>query len=174
VAETAHAEFGEDQRKFACQVLKPREISAEGRSLMEIHIKGGDIEERQFQIFRSRKVRVAQEAVRILILGNVAKILKESFDFLSPIPPNDGWRNLFGNTVNREGLMPPTGGDALSDLLPNLPPCPGVVEKTDMGHPWHVHDDSKTVLRGLIQKGKRRNGIGQDGVDARLPHQREV
>ena len=56
-------------------MLKPREIRAEGRSFMKIHIKGGDIEERKFQIFRGRKVRGAEEAVRILFLGDVAKIL---------------------------------------------------------------------------------------------------
>jgi len=174
VTETAYATFGEDQRKLTGQVLKPRKIGAKGGPLVEIDVKGGDINEGKFEKLCGWKVRIADKAVRILILGDPVKILKESFNFPSPIPSNDGWRNLFRNTVNQEGRMSSKGSYTLLDLSPDLPSCTNLVEKTDVGLPWHVHNDPKPMISGLVEKGKRRNGIGQDGIDAGLPHQCEV
>ena len=49
-----------------------------------------------------------------------------------------------------------------------------LLEKTAILHPGRSHDDPQSALLGQVQEPARRYRVGQERVEARVPHEREV
>src|SRR3989442_760055 len=71
MAKAAHPKLSKNQGQFTGQVLKPGEICAELRALVQVNVKGVDINKREFQVFRRGEIGIGYEAVGILLLGYV-------------------------------------------------------------------------------------------------------
>ena len=121
LANAVGARFREQQRLVSGDVLKPRQVRAQFRLSMQVDVEGADVEEREIQEFRRRKVDVGQERVRRGVLRVLVDTAQEPFDAQPSVPAHDPGRNLVPQRDHQHGGVLTEFADPGHQLLPDLP-----------------------------------------------------
>src|SRR5262245_63382672 len=87
---------------------------------MKIDIKGKKISKVDLEIFRRRKVGVANQHIRVCRFGCINQLTKEIANALSTIPAHNFWRNLIAYQMSQSGRMGSTCADIVNDGVGNL------------------------------------------------------
>jgi hypothetical protein len=168
------AGFGEQQRLVSGDVLQSREIGPQIGFVVQVDVEGVQIEERQIEKLRRRKIHVREQGVRHSRFRLLIKAAEEPFDPQTAVPPNDARRNLVAEREQRDRRMTaqlPYPGDG---VLPDVMLQPAIVEKRDVLGPGQPHHHAQTLARSLVEQFSTRRGVRADRVDAEPCHQTEV
>ncbi len=174
LADAVGAGLGEQQRLVSGNVLQPREVRAQLGLAVQIHVEGEDVEEREIEEFRRRKVDVREQAVgrgRLALFVQDAEI---TFDALPAVPAHDtGW-NFVAQREGQDRGMVAQLGHLLDDLVADPPAERAVVEERDVLRPGQPDHHAQIVTRRLVEQIAARRRVQTDRIDAEARHQAEV
>jgi hypothetical protein len=168
------AGFSQQQREMTGHVLQAREISPEVHLAMEVDIEGADIEKRQVEIFRRRKVHVGEQAVRRHRFALVIQFVQELLDACLSMPAHDSRRNLVAERKHQDRWVTTQLRDRGDDALPDTALRLGVIEERDMLRPRDPDHDAQTGARSLVENRAAGYSVGANRVDGVRAHQRKI
>src|SRR4249919_3084259 len=116
---------------------------------MKIDVKSKKISKIGLEIFRGRKIGIANQHIRIGRFGYINQLTKEPANALGTIPAHNLRGNLIAHQIRQYGGMSPVCADALDDGIANFCTSTGGVKKRDMLRPRNSRDHSKTVRSRL-------------------------
>ena len=174
VAERVHAHFAQHQRLVADQVHQPHEVAAKGLPVVEIDVKGREIEKREIEILGRWIVVVGHQAVRVGLLSHVGQLPQEAFDPLGPMPANDIGGDFIADAAGQHGWRLAALLHPAADSGPRVAAGPGTVQETKMLRPGDADHHAQIVLPRQVEQLGRGHVIDPQGVDADGLHLGEI
>src|ERR1043166_5232653 len=174
VAEAVQADFRHQQRAVTSQVLEPGEVGAPALRRLEVHVKGDQIEEGQFQVFGGGIVDVGHQAVRVFLSGRPIEAFYVALYLAVAIPANHRRRNLVSHRIAEHSRMSGAAPHALADALLDVPGTLEILEEGNVLLPRQAHEHPQAALPRFVEQPTRRLRVCANGVYALLPHLREV
>src|SRR5258708_38066423 len=107
---------------------------------MKIDIKGKKISKVGLEIFRRRKIRIANQHIRIGRFGGINQLTKEPANTLGTIPAHNLRGNLIADQMRQSGGKAPACAGALGGGAGSLRARPGGGNKREQLRPKNSRD----------------------------------
>ena len=166
--------LGEEQRFVSRDVLQPRQVRAQLRLAVQVHVESTEIEERQVEKLRRRKVHVGEQALGRRALRVLIERAQVVLDAHAAVPAHDAGRDLVSQREGEERRMITELAHPAGQLSADLPPQVPVVEKRDVLRPRQPDHDLQSAPPGLVEQFASRHRVGANGIQAKAGHQPEV
>src|SRR5215510_8940842 len=141
---------------------------------MKIDIKGKKISKVDLEIFRRRKISIADQHIRVCSFCCINQLTKETPNALGTIPAHNFWRNLIAHQMRQRGGMSAACLNAANDGVPNFCTSTRGIKKRDMLRPRNSRDHPEAISGGPIEKPFRRRSKSAEGIDAQFRHQSKI
>ncbi len=117
MADRVHAEFGEDERLVAGEILQAAEVAGEVLLAMEVDVVAVEIDLARQQVFGRRKVCVGGEGEGIVLLDDAHERVEEFLHAPRAVPADEVGRDFVVDEEAEHGGMAGIGrGPALATL----------------------------------------------------------
>ena len=174
VTDGVHAEFGEDERFVARQVLQAREIADEVALAMEINIVAVEIDLARQQVFGRRKIRVGRERARVVLLDDADEPVEEFLHARRAVPAHEVGRNFIVDEKAEHGRVTGVGDGGLGHVALDRPHGLTIVEEEDALVPRNGDHDADALGQCQIEEPPRGGVIDADDIDAEFAHEAQI
>ena len=120
LANRVGARLSQQQRLLAGDVLEAGQIRAQLRLVVQVHVEGVEIEEREIEELGRRKVDVREEGVGRRRLRVLVQAAEKTLDAHPPVPAHDARRDFVAERDDADGRMCADLTDARDRLAPDL------------------------------------------------------
>ncbi len=169
-----HAEFAQDKRMLAGEILQPQQITLEILLVVEIDIKTTKIGILRQQIFGGRIGGIGKKGIRIDRASYANQFFHE-FNHATPAEPaRHSAGNFVADQVTKDCRMPYMCADATADGFGDLFPGRSFTQELDMFFPRKRHQHAHPRGSTTIKKPARRRMINPHNVQTDLAHESKI
>ena len=169
-----HAEFAQDQRTLAGEILQPQQVTLEIALVVQVNIETAEVGVLRQEIFRWRIRGIGKERLRINCAANPNQFLYKFNHATRAEPACHGAGDFVPNEVTENCRMPRVRLNGCANVLRNLFAERSFTQELDMFFPGQRHQHAHPSSSATIQEPAGRRMINSHHIQASPPHESQI
>ena len=158
------AEFGNQKRLIAREILEPSQVGGETFAIFEIQIEGHKVLIPREQILGARIIRVSEKRARVVRMTEIDETFKLLEDLPFSHPADQGRLDLVPDKIPSQRGMPAEPVDRLQEQLIRPGEHPGFFREVNMLRPRQRDKDPQAIAGALMHEEERRNLVDPNRI----------